>query len=245
MRTAEARCSAGSPVRGSGFHTLSVSSTAAKTVTLRMNTQVGPAAAMTKPATAGPTAIAALIPAELSVIAPAKSERGTSPGMIAIHAGAASAVRTPSAAVRLNTVTAEWDSDAEINAKAPATSTEPAWANTMIRFRLKMSARAPARRASRNAGRARAIWREATTAGESVMSVSIQAPANPFMNTASWLNRLARSTTVNRRFLSGDHVLSLAATAGPVESFGVGLPISLLGVMLRLSGHRRRSRCPG
>lgn len=77
--------------------------------------------------------------------------------MIAIHAGAEIAVRTPSVAVSPSTETAVRLSVAESTAKTPTTITLPVWENTMIFFRLATSARAPVTRASRNVGKATAI----------------------------------------------------------------------------------------
>ena len=181
---AEPRCSAGSPVRRAGFQTLSATILAAKITVFHTKTQVGPAAAMMKPAMAGPIAIDTLTPAELSVIAPARSERGTRPGMTEIQAGAASTLKIPSAAVRPNNDVTEKLSVAESNANVPVTIALPAKPNRMIRLRLRMSVSAPAMRARKKAGRATASRSEATSAGELVMSVSAHALANPVIYTA-------------------------------------------------------------
>ena len=130
------------------------------------NTAAGPAAATTRPPTAGPTARPMLNPAEFRATARASSRPPTSSGMVACQAGALAALPSPSRKVRPRTTAGLASPSTVARHSAAAATSIQDWVASSIRRRSNTSAAAPEGRASSTIGRLMAVWTRATRAAE-------------------------------------------------------------------------------
>src|SRR5262245_52095093 len=121
---------------------------------------------MTNPARAGPTARAEFALMAFKATAGRKSGGGTSSGKVACQAGEFMAAPTPIANVSANK-TQEVDIPASVKtpSKQAASSIHP-WVKRSSRRRYTISARAPAGRESKKAGKLVADWINATISGK-------------------------------------------------------------------------------
>ena len=169
-------------------------------------THPGPAAATTRPPTAGPTARARFMLTPLSAAACGSIERCTRSGWIACHDGPATALPHPRTKVSPST-TAGDVYPAKVRAvSVPAASSMASWAASSSRRRSTRSARAPDGSASRTTGRLIAVCTSDTRTGEvSIRShcaptVCIQVPTLD----ANCAIQSARNTGEDRRGAQGD-----------------------------------------
>src|SRR5580704_5626121 len=121
-----------------------------------------PAAAMTTPASAGPTARAKLNSIPLSADAGARSSLDTNSGRIARHVGVSKASPAESANVSTNSSQGDMKPAIVKTARSSATPTIHDSVNRISLRRSTMSPAAPAGRASTKYGSEAAVWVSAT-----------------------------------------------------------------------------------
>ena len=153
-RTAPAKRSGGPTSSSTGrFQRQSTTSTKANEAALSANTSHGPAAAMSRPPTAGPMARPRLMLAPPSVTACLSSCAGTSSGWIACQAGKLNAAPSPSAKVSVRSSPGVTASSAESTARPPAATSMKPWVISSRRRRSTRSAAAPASTPTTTTGR--------------------------------------------------------------------------------------------
>jgi hypothetical protein len=130
------------------------------------NAAAGPAAAMSSPPSAGPTARATLAFAPFSSAAWVSSSRGTSSGWTAWKQGAATACPTARSAVSASSPFGVTTSAAVSSASAAAARSISVWLRSSSRRRSTMSPRAPAGTTRRKTGNVAAVWTSATWRAE-------------------------------------------------------------------------------
>src|SRR5208337_4880764 len=156
-----------------------------------------PAAAMTRPPSAGPAARPTLKPTPFKAVALSRSSLGTRSGVVAPQAGEVSAPPTPSRKV----VASRRAGVARSSDTSPAKITETARiaSSTAISNRRESmtSARAPAGRVNRNRGKLTATWTRDTVIGLASRLVISQPDAVSNMAVPTFDRTLAVQITVN------------------------------------------------
>src|SRR5262249_50821029 len=130
--------------------------------------QPDPAAATTKPPSAGPTARATLNPAELRATADAWRGAETTSGVMACHAGSFITAPIPSSRVNTSSVHGATALNKVRTPSAADAATIQLCVNNKSRRRSTMSANAPAGSTTRNTGTALAACTRLTIRGDGV-----------------------------------------------------------------------------
>src|ERR1700734_1184127 len=144
------------------FHLATTRMTPKNDTKFATNAVATPAAAMIKPASAGPIARARLNSIPLSADAEAISSRGTNSGRIALQAGVSNA--SPAESAKVNTSNSQGDMKPPI-VKTARSRAIPIIHDSVKRTSLRRSTISPAEpagRASRKYGREAAVWGRAT-----------------------------------------------------------------------------------
>ena len=130
-RMAERKCSGGRARTGaSRFHSSSAPASDRMHSALKAKAVAVPKPAMISPPTAGPSARAMLKPMPLSAMAPTKSSRGTSSGVVAAQPGKLIASPTPSAKVKASRPHGPSVPDRSITQSSSATAASHPWVSS-------------------------------------------------------------------------------------------------------------------
>ena len=135
------------------------------------NVAAGPAAAIAKPPSAGPSARAMLKPTPLSAIAWTTSSSGTSSGVAAAQPGNMTAVPAPTMKVSANKSQAPSRPSAASAASSSPAAAIQIWAAMSMSRRSRMSASAPPGSANRKTGSMLAACTKLTITGEGASEV--------------------------------------------------------------------------
>ena len=203
-------CSGGSVVVSAGRYRRTTSTMPRNDTALTTNTAPGPAAAITRPASAGPIDCATFDEIELSAIAFGSSDRSTSSGVTAMNAGAASVPNVDNTNVKISSRGTFSAPVSSITPSAPAAASDASCVAIMSRRRSSTSASAPASTATRNPGTVHAACTRLTTVGESLRSVTAQLAATVCMKVPRLDTNPAIHSPRNIATRSGVHGLASA-----------------------------------
>ncbi len=185
---------------------MSAVTTPEKEKAFRRNVIPGPRAATMSPARAGPATRAILKETEPSVIAEARSFRGTSSGIIACQAGVFIAAPMLRKNVKTSRISGDTFPKTVIRPSPKAAADISIWVNMSKRRRSIVSASAPAGRERRKNGRVVAVCTMATIKGDTVREVISHEAPTSCIHVPTRETTFVIQSSLNDRFDSGLHI---------------------------------------